>query len=318
MIDSTTVAFKYSDICLIPNKCSVKSRKETDTSVKLGKHTFKVPIVPANMLCTINEYLAHRLSEKGYFYIYHRFGNTLEFCRFAKTEEFLISISVGVGEKDYNLLNQLKSDSIEPDYITIDIAHGHADSVLRMIDKIKSTFSNTFVIAGNVATSEGVLFLEKGGADATKVGIGQGKACTTKHKTGFTIPMFTCVEECTQANQKPVIADGGIEHNGDIAKAIVAGANMVMAGGMFACLLDSPTLRSDGKVQYFGSASAQNKAHTGLQRVNIEGATLMLDSEELTYLQKLSEIEEDLQSAISYSGGKVLNDLRYVNCVVNH
>lgn len=306
------VAFKYSDIFLIPNNCIVKSRKETNTSVKLGKYTFKVPIVPANMLCTINEYLSQKLAENGYFYVYHRFGNTLEFCRFAKTQEFLLSISVGVGEKDYLLLNQLKSEGIEPDYITIDIAHGFANSVLRMIEKIKSTFTNTFVIAGNVATSEGVLFLEKGGADATKVGIGQGKACTTKLKTGFTVPMFTCVQECTYSNQKPVIADGSIEHTGDIAKAIVAGATMVMAGGMFARLQGSPTTRVEDRVMYFGSASMSNKSHAGLQQKNIEGATVALDYEDLTYLQKLNEIEEDLQSAISYSGGNMLNDLRYV------
>lgn len=316
MIDPHMTAFKYSDIFLIPNRCIVKSRKDIDTSVTLGKYTFKTPIVPANMLCAIDESLAKELAKNGYFYIYHRFKDTLNFSKFAKNENFYLSISVGVGDKDYTLIDQLKSEGIEPEYITIDIAHGHADSVLKMISKIKSTFSNTFVIAGNVATSDGVLFLEKGGADATKVGIGQGKACTTKLKTGFTVPMFTCVQECTIENQKPVIADGGIEHNGDIAKAIVAGATMVMAGGMFARLHNSPSAHNDGTVVYFGSASAQNKSHVGLENKNVEGATILLNCEPLTYLEKQKEIEEDLQSAISYAGGKKLSDLRYVGWAV--
>ena len=310
-------ALKYSDVFLIPNHCKIKSRKEADTSVKLGKNTFKIPIVPANMVCSIDEYLAHKLAKNNYFYIYHRFGDTLNFSKNTKKENLTISISVGVGNKDILLLKQLKSEDIEPDYITIDIAHGHADSVLTMIDEIKSIFPQVFVIAGNVATAEGVLFLEKGGADATKVGIGQGKACTTKLKTGFTVPMFTCVLECTHVNQKPIIADGGIEHNGDIAKAIVAGATMVMAGGMFAKLIESPAPRIDNKIQYYGSASDQNKLRTGSSQTNIEGATIDLNCEYVTYLEKLKEIEEDLQSAISYAGGTKLKDLTHTQVGVS-
>ena len=95
----------------------------------------------------------------------------------------IASISVGVKDYEYDFVNQLKTDA--PEYITIDIAHGHADSVISMIQHIKKELPDTFVIAGNVGTPEAVRELENAGADATKVGIGPGKVCITKVKTGF-------------------------------------------------------------------------------------------------------------------------------------
>ena len=97
-------------------------------------------------------------------------------------------------------------------YITIDIAHGHADSVIRMIQHIKKELPDTFVIAGNVGTPEAVRELENAGADATKVGIGPGKVCITKVKTGFGTGgwQLAALRWCAKAARKPIIADGGI------------------------------------------------------------------------------------------------------------
>ena len=311
---TNTHALKYSDVCLVPNKCTVNSRQEVDTRVTLGTVSFKLPIVPSNMVCSIDEFTSNTLCTNGYFYVYHRFNDTLQFCRNKQKRGMFISISVGVKDADRALLVSLKSEGITPNYVTIDIAHGHADSVARMIEFIKTMFPGTFVIAGNVATPDGITFLEKAGADATKVGIGQGKACTTKLKTGFTVPMFTCVQECSIIAEKPIIADGGIEHNGDIAKALVAGATMVMAGGLFARLSDSPAYhRPDGSVDYFGSASAANKEKSGAPIKNIEGTIRHLHGYGLTYLEKMKEIQEDLQSAVSYAGGNCLRDLMFTN-----
>jgi GMP reductase len=142
------------------------------------------------------------------------------------------------------------------------------------------------------------------GADAVKVGIGGGFACTTKDKTGFTYPMFSCIIECAKDRDVPVIADGGVRCNGDIAKALIAGASMVMCGSIFAACSDSPApLVKDAHgrryKQYFGSASVHNK----IEKKNIEGTMKLMDTDAFTYLEKMEEIKQDLQSAISYAGG---------------
>ena len=177
--------FDYEDIQLIPNKCVIKSRAEADTSVTLGNHTFKLPVVPANMQTILDENVAEQLAKGGYFYIMHRFDEAgrIPFIKRMHDQGLIASISVGVKDYEYDFVSQLKADA--PEYITIDIAHGHADSVISMIKHIKKVLPDTFVIAGNVGTPEPVRELENAGADATKVGIGPGKVCITKVKTGF-------------------------------------------------------------------------------------------------------------------------------------
>lgn len=136
------VVFDYEDIQLIPAKCIVDSRSECDTSVKLGKHTFRLPVVPANMQTIIDEKIAIQLAEGGYFYIMHRFdpASRPTFIRDMHSRGLIASISVGVKEDEYGFVEQLAQDSLIPDYITIDIAHGHSNAVIRMIQHIKSIY----------------------------------------------------------------------------------------------------------------------------------------------------------------------------------
>ncbi len=152
--------FDYEDIQLIPNKCVIKSRAEADTSVTLGNHTFKLPVVPANMQTILDENVAEQLAKGGYFYIMHRFDEAgrIPFIKRMHDQGLIASISVGVKDYEYDFVSQLKADA--PEYITIDIAHGHADSVIFMIQHIKKELPNTFVIAGNVGTPEAVRELE--------------------------------------------------------------------------------------------------------------------------------------------------------------
>jgi GMP reductase len=174
-----------------------------------------------------------------------------------------------------------------------------------MIKHIKKSLPETKIIAGNVATPDAVEDLAEWGADVVKVGIGQGSPCTTKDKTGFTTPMFSCVQACAHFYplNVPLIADGGIKSNGDIAKALVAGATMVMAGSIFAACSDSPatssTINDVSHKAYFGSASLENKGHNN----HIEGKLTQVVDNNMSYKEKLAEIKQDLQSSISYSGG---------------
>jgi GMP reductase len=204
-----------------------------------------------------------------------------------------------------------------PEYITIDIAHGHADTVKEMIFHIKKKMPAAFVIAGNVGTPEAVIDLENWGADATKVGIGPGKVCITRMKTGFGTGgwQLSALKWCARVATKPIIADGGIREHGDIAKSIRFGATMVMVGSMLAGHEESPgeTVEVDGRLfkEYYGSASDFNKG----EYKHVEGKRI-LEPVKGKLPDTLREMEEDLQSSISYAGGTKLADIRKVNYVI--
>jgi GMP reductase len=311
--------FDYEDIQLIPAKCIVDSRSECDTTITLGGYTFKLPVVPANMQTIIDEKIAVYLAENGYFYIMHRFQpeKRLDFIRDMHSRELIASISVGVKEEEYGFVEQLVSEGITPEFITIDIAHGHSNAVIKMIKHIKKHLPDSFVIAGNVGTPEAVRELEHAGADATKVGIGPGKVCITKIKTGFGTGgwQLAALRWCAKAASKPIIADGGIRTHGDIAKSVRFGASMVMIGSLFAGHEESPgeTVERDGKVykEYFGSASEFQKG----EKKNVEGKKMFVEHKG-SLVDTLSEMEQDLQSSISYAGGSTLDAIRHVDYVV--
>lgn len=311
--------FDYEDIQLVPNKCIVKSRSEIDTRIKFGPMTFNIPVVPANMQTVIDEKLAVWLAQNGYFYIMHRFDEDerLPFVKRMHDQGLFASISVGVKPKEHELIDELAAQNLVPEYITIDIAHGHSDTVIEMIKHIKQSMPEVFVIAGNVGTPEGVRELENAGADATKVGIGPGKACITKLKTGFGTGgwQLAAVRLCAKAARKPIIADGGIRNNGDIAKSVRFGASMVMIGSMFAGHEETPgeVVEQDGQKYkvYYGSASQYQKG----QYKNVEGKKLLVPYRG-HISDTLREMQEDLQSSISYAGGKELMSLRKVDYVI--
>lgn len=311
--------FDYEDIQLIPNKCIVNSRSECDTTVQFGPKTFKLPVVPANMQTVMNESLAEWFAENDYFYIMHRFNEAgrIPFIKKMQNKGLFASISVGVKETEFEFIEKLKTEHLIPEYITIDIAHGHANSVINMIKHIKKHIPQSFVIAGNVGTPEGVRELENAGADATKVGIGPGRVCITKIKTGFGTGgwQLAALNICSKAARKPIIADGGIRTHGDIAKSIRFGATMVMIGSLFAAHAESPgeTVELDGKryKEYFGSASEFQKG----EHKNVEGKKMFVEHKG-SLKDTLVEMQQDLQSSISYAGGKDLKSLTTVDYVI--
>lgn len=129
------------------------------------------------------------------------------------------------------------------DFIVVDTAHGHHENVLRMVESVKSQFGDVQVVGGNVATATGAEDLILAGADAVKVGIGPGSICTTRVVAGIGVPQLTAIMECASAARKynvPIIADGGVKQTGDIPKALAAGADTVMIGGLFAGVEESP------------------------------------------------------------------------------
>jgi GMP reductase len=309
--------FDYDNILLLPRKCRVESRSECDASVTLGPRSFRIPVVPANMKTVIDETISLWLAKNGYFYVMHRFDlDNVRFVKHMHAQGVFASISLGVKKADYDTVDLLAAEGLVPEYITIDIAHGHADSVKNMIGYLKQKLPKSFVIAGNVGTPEAVIDLENWGADATKVGIGPGKVCITKLKTGFGTGgwQLSALKWCARVATKPIIADGGIRDHGDIAKSVRFGASMVMIGSLFAGHEESPgkTVEVDGALfkEYYGSASDYNKG----EYKHVEGKRI-LEPIKGKLADTLIEMEQDVQSSISYSGGQKLMDIRKVNYV---
>lgn len=304
--------FDFEEINLLPKLCVVKSRSECDTSITFGGNKFKLPVVPANMQAVIDEALAIKLAQSGYFYILHRFDvDVVKFISHMKSLNLITSISIGVNQDSYDLIETLIENNLIPDYITIDIAHGHSIKMKEMLEFIKSKNIKSFIIAGNVSTPDACSDLEDWGADALKIGIGSGSACTTWPSTGFGSRncQASTIWECSNASNLPIIADGGIRFPADITKSIVLGASLVMVGGMLTGFKDSPghLIEVDGKKkkEFWGSASQFQSGKTN----RIEGKKILIDYKDKSILDEMIYLEECLQSSISYGGGKDLSCL---------
>lgn len=153
----------------------------------------------------------------------------------------LVAAAVGVTVDTMDRVSALVDAKV--DMLVIDTAHGHNMGVINTVKQIKSRYPNVDLMAGNVATAEGVRDLAEAGADVIKVGIGPGSICTTRVVAGAGVPQITAIYECSREASKyhiPIVADGGVKYSGDVAKAIAAGANVVMIGSLFAGTEESP------------------------------------------------------------------------------
>ncbi len=154
-----------------------------------------------------------------------------------------LRVAAAVGVRGDYLERAQELVHAEVDALVLDIAHGHADAALEAVQELKGSFPDVEVVAGNVATAAGLTDLVAAGADAVKVGIGPGYACTTRLVAGVGVPQLTAVLDCAESARStgaPLIADGGIRRPGDVAKAVAAGASSVMVGSLFAGRTESP------------------------------------------------------------------------------
>ncbi|MPV86865.1 IMP dehydrogenase [Ostreibacterium oceani] len=173
-------------------------------------------------------------------------------------ESLRVGAAIGPGEDGLLRLEQLAAANV--DIITVDTAHGHSKGVIDMVKTVKQRYPHIAVIAGNIATADAALALAKAGADAVKVGIGPGSICTTRVVAGVGVPQITAISNIASALKNTpvkIIADGGIRFSGDIAKAIAAGADVVMVGGLLAGTEESP-----GEVELYQGRSY--KAYRGM------------------------------------------------------
>ena len=154
-----------------------------------------------------------------------------------------LRVGVAVGVRPEDMERAVSCQAAGVDVLVVDIAHGHSDHVIHMVRSLKQRFPSLPIIAGNIATAQGVRDLAEAGANAVKVGVGSGSICTTRIVTGFGVPQLSAILECAEAGRAlnvPIIADGGIRNSGDLTKSLAAGASTVMIGGMLAGTDESP------------------------------------------------------------------------------
>ncbi len=154
-----------------------------------------------------------------------------------------LRVGAAVGVRPSDLDRAAACVAAGADALVVDIAHGHSDHAINMVCELKVRFPEVEVIAGNVATAEGVRDLAEAGADAVKVGVGSGSICITRVVTGFGVPQLTAIMDCAEAAQAlgvPLIADGGVRNSGDLTKALAAGADTTMVGSLLAGTEESP------------------------------------------------------------------------------
>jgi IMP dehydrogenase len=216
-----------------------------------------------------------------------------------------VAAATGVGEDGFRRAELLVG--AEADVVVVDTAHGHSAGVLRAIERIKRLSNGVQVVAGNVATPEGVLALIEAGADAVKIGIGPGSICTTRIVAGVGVPQLTAVLECAAAAREhgvPAIADGGIRNSGDIAKALAAGAECVMMGSLFAGTDEAP-----GEVFLYQGRSYKSYRGMGSLGAMARGSADRYFQAEVQDQMKL--VPEGVEGRVGYKGpvGNVIHQL---------
>jgi IMP dehydrogenase len=216
-----------------------------------------------------------------------------------------VGAAIGVGEGTEERAALLAEAGV--DVIVVDTAHGHSEGVLKRVAWVKKNFPQVEVIGGNIATGDAAKALVDHGADAVKVGIGPGSICTTRIVAGVGVPQITAVDNVATAlasSNIPLIADGGIRYSGDISKAIAAGANLVMLGGLFAGTEEAP-----GETVLFQGRSYKSYRGMGSLGAMKEGAADRYFQDSDSNVDKL--VPEGIEGRVPYKGsvGAVIHQL---------
>ncbi len=233
----------YDDVLLLPDASEVVP-SEVNTQTRLTRNiSLSIPVISSAMDTVTESAMAIAMAKAGGIGILHRnlsIADQVKQVALAKAHG-MVGAAVGVGEDGYSRAVALIDAGV--DVIVVDTAHGHHRGVLDAVSRIKKEFPHIEVIGGNVATRAGAQALINAGVDAVKVGVGPGSICTTRVVAGVGVPQLTAIMEAHKACFTagiPLIADGGLQHSGDIAKAIVAGADSVMLGSLLAGCDESP------------------------------------------------------------------------------
>ena len=314
-------ALTFGDVCLVPRYNNIRSRSEPNLSSWLTKNReVGLPLIPANMDTVIGTDLAIIIAKNGGVPLFHRF-TTLE-RKIQWLKEFPnCFISSGINENSLEEIEKLIQE-YGLKGIVLDVAHGHSVLMINMITSLKNKYSEIEVIAGNICTARAYHDLVNAGADAVKVGIGPGAACTTRIVTGFGVPQFTAIRDCAEEADHfriPIIADGGIKSSKDVALALAAGASTVMIGKLFALTNESAAEKQryvvgiEGQkfAKYRGQASEdfQNEFYGGLKEKTVAEGTDFWAPVSGSAQELIDDLLGGLRSAMTYGGARSIKEL---------
>jgi IMP dehydrogenase len=229
-----------------------------------------------------------------------------------------VGAALGTGTDTLDRAKALAAAGV--DLFVVDSAHGHSQNVINIIKLIKIEFPSIDVMGGNVATPEGAMALRDAGADAIKIGMGPGSICTTRIISGMGVPQITAIlsiKERFQSNQVPLIADGGIRFSGDVAKALAAGADAVMLGGIFAGTEEAP-----GEVELYQGRSF--KTYRGMGSLGAMSERNDVNRYSQDGIEKEKMVPEGVEGRVAYKGwvvnvinqitGGIRQSMGYVGC----
>lgn len=312
-------ALTYDDVALVPQFNNIPSRTEPSLESWLTKKMkISIPLLAANMDTVIGEELAEILIAQGSVPIFHRFTSMDVQKKWVKKFKDKTFISCGI-QKLEETRELLDLGAIG---VCIDVAHGHSDRMFRHIQELKKTHPDKEIIAGNVCTAMAYHDLVNAGADAVKVGVGPGAACTTRMVTGFGVPQFSAVQDCARIAEKlrvPLIADGGIRTSRDVVLALAAGASTVMVGKLFGQTVESAAQKrktdkypSGYEAKFRGQASAdfQNEFYGGLKAKTVAEGIDFWGPVSGTAEELIALLLGGIRSGMTYGGARNLKELQ--------
>ncbi|KAK9510846.1 hypothetical protein O3M35_005545 [Rhynocoris fuscipes] len=287
------IKLDFKDVLLCPKRSTLKSRSEVDLNVEYqfknsGKKYRGVPILASNMDTIGTFEMARVLSKMGLLTAIHKFYTLEEWESFASQypdELNRVTATSGCSDEDYKRLCDILDHIEGVKFITLDVANGYTCQFLEFVSRVRKSYPQHIIIAGNVATPELTVDLLEAGADLIKIGIGPGSVCTTRIKTGVGYPQLSAVLECAEAAHRlggHIISDGGCTCPGDIVKALGAGADFVMTGAMLAghdeCGGETVVKTDGSKIKLFygmASQTAMMKRYNGVAEYRCaEGKTV--------------------------------------------
>jgi GMP reductase len=311
-------SLNFKDVILKHKKCSVESRSACDASAHIANNWALSPVICANMPAVLNRDICKIFDDAGWFHVYHRLGQDNDIKNYIEHSNAYgwnyKSISIGIKQTDFDLVNWVAEQKFILDAITIDIAFSWQDQVEKLIKHIKATLPHTYLIVGNGDNPDWIKWLIDLNVDCAKINIGVSSACRTREYTGFGSTTITDLINCKEAagDKIKIMSDGGLTRLpdgdiaiGDVAKAIKFGADFVMSGALFSQCIDSPALLNS----YYGNSTARAKGHSK----HVEGAEITVKTNGRTIAEQIKLVEDSLKSSISYSGGRDLSALRNVD-----
>ena len=311
-------AFTFDDVALVPQFNNIPSRTEPNLQTWLTKNRkIQIPLLASNMDTVIGEELADILISHGTLPIFHRFTDlkTQEVWVKKYKDKTFISCGIQEIEKTRKLLDLGAAG------VFVDVAHGHSDKMFHHIEALKKSHAHSEIVAGNACTAMAYHDLVNAGADAVKVGVGPGAACTTRIVTGFGMPQFSAVFECAKVAEKlrvPLIADGGIRNSRDVVIALAAGASSVMLGKLFALTEESVAPKRKSKegrgreAKYRGQASFdfQTEFYGGIKAKTVaEGIDFWLPVEK-SAAELIAQLLGGVRSGMTYGGARSIKELQ--------